>query len=91
MQDKQTVQVTPADIQSAGEKLEAFRQELPPAEQAALAWLFQRATMSAAEESPAAGFAIVFNRDPDAAGDGLPFRFETTWSLGPGSAGEAKP
>ena len=71
----------PSDIQALGEKLEQFRQGLPPGEQAALAWLIQRATMMQSDDSIAQGYAVLFGKKEGQAG-GLPFQFETTWSLG---------
>ena len=76
---------TPSDILAVGEKLEQFRQGLPPGEQAALAWLIQRAAMAPAEGGVAQGYAIVFGQKPATAEQtsaALPFQFETTWSLG---------
>ena len=86
MAGSQSAGVTPADIQSVGEKLEEFRQGLPAGEQAALAWLIQRAAMAPSEDSMAAGYAIVFAKAAGISQEGssgkLPFEFETTWSLG---------
>lgn len=79
--------ISAADIQSLGERLEQFRQGLPAGEQAALAWLIQRAAMAKEDTGLAQGYALVFEPRPgvEAGGPverGLPFRFETTWSLG---------
>jgi hypothetical protein len=80
MAEQQTVEPTPADVLSVGEKLEAFRQTLPPGEQAVLAWLIQRAAMAPENSALAQGYAIVFSESQESGK--LPFRFETTWSVG---------
>ena len=82
---EEPVTVTAADILAAGEKLEEFRQSLAPNEQAALAWLMQKAAMFPNTTGPAQGYAIVFEqRGSERLSGSLPFRFETTWSLGEG-------
>jgi hypothetical protein len=79
MAEQQAVEPTPADVLSVGEKLEAFRQTLPPGEQAVLAWLIQRAAMAPEDSALAQGYAIVFSESGESGK--LPFRFETTWSV----------
>lgn len=53
-EDVVQVKVTPEDIETVSEKLQAFAKDLPPGEQNVMAWLLGRAAQAPAEPELAA-------------------------------------